>query len=450
MGDSARERTASDQDRSALIEAFAEELGLTLEPAEPGAWFPFNLRRGDAAIPCEAWTRLDALPGGATVESAIQRMAAIHSAGSPARAERVRAIDLLGQERYEYLVSVIGPQALAGIAQSAPDLTAPDAVTAVPSPSVHTAEEPPPSSPDAAALGESDGLVAAQAVGAVLLATYRPALLGALTLAAVALSAIPAGGYYETLGADAYGSDWPWLGTGHWSDESAYDKAFGQAVKSALQTEATLGDAVRELAAELQSPNPGSPGTVGILRWVAQFERRGQSAWEEEVRLSAERDASLARQRPAAWILPGPRRHGFFERGSVSSAYPSRVEQGPDGYVAVVTRGDVRREFFRATYGTAAEATAAADVVSSVCWQIGRLPHLAKLDDTLHMGTFIGKPFGRDVMEQLLRIADRVDRSERGYGLGEFSDCDTWDRIERGDVAGLLTRLATPPFGITA
>lgn len=302
---------------------------------------------------------------------------------------------------------------------------------------------------NAAGLGEEDGLIAAQAVAAVLVSGYRPALFGALTLAAVALSSIPARGYYERLGADAHGSDWPWLGGDRdVSDELAYDKAFEQAVKLALRTEETVGGAVRELAAALQSQAPGSPDAVGILRWVAAFDRRGQRAWEEEVGLSAERDATLARQLPAAWILPAPRRHGFFERGSVSSAYPARVEHGPGGYVAVVSRRDIGREVFRAAYQTPAEATAAADAVASVRWQIGRLPHLADLDQTLRTLASLDRPFGRDVMERLLRLADRVDRSQRGHGLGEFTDCDTWDRIERGDVAGLLARFETPPFGL--
>ena len=187
---------------------------------------------------------------------------------------------------------------------------------------------------------------------------------------------------------------------------------------------------------------------MGILRWVAAFDRRGQRAWEEEVGLSAERDATLARRLPAAWILPAPRRHGFLERGSVSNAYPVRVEHGPGGYVAVVSRRDIGREVFRAAYQTPAEATAAADAVASVRWQIGRLPHFADLDQTLRTLAFVERPYGRDVMERLLRLADRVDRSQRGHGLGDFTDCDTWDRIERGDIAGLLARFEAPPFGL--
>jgi hypothetical protein len=429
----------------ATIEAFVSDLGISLEPAEPGAWNPYHLRRGDAIIPCEAWTRLDGPPAEADVRTAIAWMAAVHSTGSPARAERMRAVYLLGQEEYDHLVSVIGPAIAPPVpAERAPGSTTPETSR----PPASSAGGLPSSSRDDAALGEADGLIAAQAVAAVFVSAYRPALYGALTLTAVALSNIPASGFYACLGEEAYGSDWPWRGGTAHKHESTYDKAFEPAVKAAIRTEATVGEAVRELAVALQSPATGSPDSVGILRWVAAFDRRGQRAWEEEVRLSAERDATLARRRPGAWILPAPRRHGFLERGSVTNAYPSRVEHGSGGYVAVVTRSEIGREIFRAAYATSAEAAAAAEAVASVCWQIGRLPHLARLDQSLRTGAFVGEPYGRDVMERLLRLADRVDRSERGYGLGEFTDCETWDRIERGDVAGLLARFQTPPFGL--
>ena len=220
--------TEADRGRPTQIAAFVSELDITLEPAEPGAWNPFNLRRGEKTIPCEAWTRLDVPPGGATVEAAIQRMAAIHSAGSPARAERMRAVDLLGQEGYDYLVSVIGPEVVAVLAPSVTADVAPGAVVEDPSPpSARPAVGPPSLSPDPAALGETDAVVAAQAVAAVLVSGYRPALYGALTFAAVALSSIPARGFYERLGEDAYGSGWPWRRRKKQAqDRVTYDKAF--------------------------------------------------------------------------------------------------------------------------------------------------------------------------------------------------------------------------------
>jgi len=119
---------ATDRDMPAKIEAFVSDLGISLEPAEHGAWNPYNLRRGDATIPCEAWTRLDSPPAEADVQTAIAWMATVHSTGSPARAERMRAVYLLGQEGYDHLVAVIGP-AIARPSASASADTRPDVVT---------------------------------------------------------------------------------------------------------------------------------------------------------------------------------------------------------------------------------------------------------------------------------------------------------------------------------
>jgi hypothetical protein len=99
-----------DQSQSARIAAFVSELQITLEAAPPGSWDPFNLRRDGVTIPCEAWTRTMREPSECDIESAIQCMATVHSVGAPARGERMRALRLLGQEGYDYLVSAIGPR----------------------------------------------------------------------------------------------------------------------------------------------------------------------------------------------------------------------------------------------------------------------------------------------------------------------------------------------------
>jgi len=105
---------------------------------------------------------------------------------------------------------------------------------------------------------------------------------------------------------------------------------------------------------------------------------------------------------------------------------------------------------FRATYPTSSEAQEAATDFVSVRWQIGKLGHLARVDSSLTMTETFSEPFGSDAMSILLRTADRCDRSERGLGLGDFTDVEAWDMINAGNVGGLVRRLPATPFGLAA
>ena len=96
-----------EREQSAQIAAFIAELQITLEAAPPGEWFPLNFRREAVTIPFEdRQLRLERDAG--DIESAIRYMALVHAAGAAARAERVRAYEFLGQEGFDYLVSVLG------------------------------------------------------------------------------------------------------------------------------------------------------------------------------------------------------------------------------------------------------------------------------------------------------------------------------------------------------
>jgi hypothetical protein len=102
-------RDLGKHEQAARIAAFVSELQITIEAAPPGAWFPLNLRRGEMTIPFEDRTGSRHQPR--DIELAIRVMATAHAAGwptTPHRAERVRAHQLLGEEGFDYLVSVIG------------------------------------------------------------------------------------------------------------------------------------------------------------------------------------------------------------------------------------------------------------------------------------------------------------------------------------------------------
>jgi len=96
-----------EREQAARVAAFIAELQITLEAGPPGAWFPLNFRRGAVTIPFED-RQLRLERGAGDIESAIRYMALAHAVGAPARAERVRAHEFLGEEGFAYLVSVIG------------------------------------------------------------------------------------------------------------------------------------------------------------------------------------------------------------------------------------------------------------------------------------------------------------------------------------------------------
>ena len=302
-------------------------------------------------------------------------------------------------------------------------------------------------------MGEVDGLHAAQAIAAVFTAAYRPALYGAVTLAMAGLSAIPSDSFFASMAQDAHGRAWPWRGSASYSAETrearkAFDDAFKESFGNALRSGATIDSAIHDLAEELQGRSTAPRGSGPLLAWIGAMDRLGQRQRPEEERLARERRAELASGRPCRWILPAPRQLGWLERGSAKRAYPTKITQTADGFVAEVINFS-GTAIFRATFASMAEAEQVAAAFVSVRWQIGRLPHLSELDRTLDMGAALGGPHGADAFSRMLRVADRVDRSARGLGLGDFTDSDAWTRIDAGDVAGLIARFKTPPFGLT-
>jgi hypothetical protein len=316
-----------------------------------------------------------------------------------------------------------------------------------------SAASPRTSPPEAKKLGESDGLLAAQAIALVLTSRYITALYGALTLTSAGLSKIPAGSFFASMAEDARGAAWPWQGPDSYATEtrearSAYEDAFKVRFGKALRSEETADGAIRDLVAVLHTRSIAPAGFERLFAWIAAMDRLGQRARVEEERLATERAGELARRRPGRWILPAPRPLGWLERGSANRAYPARIAPAPSGYRAVVANA-AGKEIFRATFGSRTEAEQAAGAFVSVRWQISRLPHLLDVDHSLDMSAVWNEPFGADAFAHLSRLADRVDRQARGYGLGDFTDNDAWTRIDSGDVAGLLTRFTTRLFGLS-
>ena len=129
-------------------------------------------------------------------------------------------------------------------------------------------------------------------------------------------------------------------------------------------------------------------------------------------------------------------------------AYPTRVAPAPGGFVAVVANaaGD---DVFRATFASPSGSRAGRRRI-----RVGSLADQspaasAQFDKSLTWSAARNEPFGGDAFARMRRVADRIDRQARGYGLGEFTDSDAWTRVDAGDVAGLLTRFETPPFGLS-
>jgi hypothetical protein len=298
-------------------------------------------------------------------------------------------------------------------------------------------------------LGTQDGLHAGQSIALVLLARYSPALFGAVTLLAAGMSDIPADDFYEAVAADAYGADWPWPDDSDYDYKpwSAYLQTFGQSVNASLRSEATTRGAVRDLTAKMASGEMDPSEQPEFFRWIAALDRLGQREWAEEQRLVAERLSELKRHKPAAWILPAPRSFGLFERGRATKLFSVSVDSGNGGHTARVARRESGRGIYRETFSSRPEAERAGNAFLSIRWQIACLPHLQGLDHTLFTREFFEEPFGRDGPDELLRIADRVDRSARGYELGEYSDAASWEQVRNRDVAGLLARLPVLPFG---
>ncbi len=310
-----------------------------------------------------------------------------------------------------------------------------------------------PSPAAAQAMGEADGEKLAQAVAAVLLAAHIPALYGALTLAEGGLSKIPGSAdFVAGIAEDALGSSWPWRGQNAYAggtreSRHAYRDGFAAKFASALRSETTLGGAVRELAREPSGPTR-TTRSDDLFPWVAAMTRLGTRAKADEDDLNRKRAAEQATGRLCRWIVPAPRKMGWLERGSVSREFPATVEPLPGQFVAVVTSRDVGKPFFRAAFSSRIDAAEVAAAVASVRWQIAHLPHLSELDRTLDMGMFWREPFGIDVFDEIIRIADRSDRMARGMGVAAFGDSIAWPQIERGEVGALLRRFDPPPFGL--
>jgi hypothetical protein len=252
---------------------------------------------------------------------------------------------------------------------------------------------------------------------------------------------------------DAHGAAWPWQGPDSYATEtrearSAYDEAFKASFGEALRSEGTADGAIHDLVAVLRARSIAPAGSERLFAWIAALDRLGQRARVEEERLTAERAAELVRGRPARWILPAPRPLGWLERGSANRAYPARTASAPGGFTAVVANA-AGKDIFRATFRSRAEAEQAAGAFVSVRWQVSRWPHLGDLDQTLDWPGVWSEPFGLDAFAQLIRLADRIDRQARGYGLGAFTDHEAWTRIDSGDVAELLRRFKSLPFGLS-
>ena len=87
-----------EREHSARVAPSFSELQITLEAAPPNSWWPFNFRRGSVTIPFEDRTSERHEHGDCDIEWAIRYMAVANSVGAPARPERDRAHELLGEK----------------------------------------------------------------------------------------------------------------------------------------------------------------------------------------------------------------------------------------------------------------------------------------------------------------------------------------------------------------
>jgi hypothetical protein len=140
---------------------------------------------------------------------------------------------------------------------------------------------------------------------------------------------------------------------------------------------------------------------------------------------------------------------GWLERRTVTRDFPIRVEPvaGTNQFTVTVTRRATGWVIYRGTFPSRPEGERAALAFASVRWQVAHVPELREVEFALHYVGLSNDPFGSDGVKGLQVFADRSDRFGRGHGLGLLSDNASWLCVLEGDVAGVLSRFSTRPFG---
>ena len=297
-----------------------------------------------------------------------------------------------------------------------------------------------------AELGARDGLIAAQAIALVFLSRFTPGLAGAAQMAGVGLSSYLAEGFLEAMAERAYGSDWPVPRNAR----PTYLRQFVPALRKALESEATVTAAVRDLVFASVAPSIGPKGSEMIFRWVHALVALQEDLAQEESRLQAERQRDFDRGLPPIWLLPPARELGRTERWAFTQEFSIGVEPRPGTtmFDATVLRRTTGLVVYRAAFPNGLDAERAAAAFASVLWQISHIPAMQAVENVL-LSPFFGlrnETFGTDWAERLQAVADRSDRVGRGYGVGPIGD-HAWLSALSGDVDGVLASLPTRPFG---